>query len=533
MPRLTIDNQAVQVPAGSSILDAARKLGIDIPSLCYHDGYRPETACMLCLVRVGQTGRLLPSCATPAEDGMEVQSETPEIAALRRAGLELLLSDHAGDCVAPCQTACPAKIDLPAMLRQVAAGDWGEAIVTIRRDLALPAVLGRVCDDYCEKACRRAHVDSPAAICAIKRFVADRDLATGSPCVPSRAASSGKSVAVVGSGPAGLSAAYHLLIAGHACTIFDQRPEAGGQLRYEIGEDRLPRDVLDAEIAIIVQLGAKLQLNTCVGREISLDQLREQFDAVLLTVGPVNSEAASLVWDRLEAGPTLRADPATHETRVPGVFAAGDAVRSTRIIVRAVADGKSAASSIHEYLTTGKAAGEHRPFAIRMGRLDEHELVELTVGASRANRIAPSDPKDALTAEQAQAEAARCLHCDCSAKDGCRLRRYAAMYEATATRYRGRRRMLERRQHAGDIVYEPGKCILCGLCVQAAEAAGEQLGLTFIGRGFDVRVGVPFDRPLTEALRQAAQACVEVCPSGAIVRAEGDACGTCGTCQNA
>ena len=122
MPRLTIDNMPIDVPAGSSVLDAARKLGIDIPSLCYHERYHPATACMLCLVRVLPSDRLVPSCATPAEEGMQVQSETAAIRAVRRAGLELLLSDHVGDCIAPCQTACPTHVDLPTMLRQVAAG---------------------------------------------------------------------------------------------------------------------------------------------------------------------------------------------------------------------------------------------------------------------------------------------------------------------------------------------------------------------------------------------------------------------------
>src|ERR1051325_2186995 len=98
MPRLTIDNRSVDVPPGGTVLDAARVLGIDIPTLCHLDGYEPSTSCMLCLVKVKGRNRLVPSCATVAEEGMEVESETPQVRQVRRTGLELLLSDHLGDC---------------------------------------------------------------------------------------------------------------------------------------------------------------------------------------------------------------------------------------------------------------------------------------------------------------------------------------------------------------------------------------------------------------------------------------------------
>ena len=204
MPCVVVDNQEVEVPEGGTILDAARKLGLDIPTLCFLDGYRPSTSCMICLVKVKDENRLVPSCATLAEDGLHVESDTEEVRELRRKGLELLLSNHVGDCTAPCETACPTQMDIPLMVRQVAAGDWCGAIATVKRDIALPAVLGRVCPELCERGCRRREVDSPVAICLIKRYVADADLASGAPYLPPCKANMGRRVAVVGAGLAEL-----------------------------------------------------------------------------------------------------------------------------------------------------------------------------------------------------------------------------------------------------------------------------------------------------------------------------------------
>ena len=194
MLKLTIDQREVEVPSGATILDAARKLGIDIPALCFLEGCEPSTSCLCCLVKVNGKGRLVPSCATLAEEGAKVESETPEIRSARRKSLELLLSDHLGDCVAPCYLACPAEMDIPQMLRQISSGDMRGAIATVKRDIALPAVLGRICPAPCEKICRRHALDAAVAICVLKRYVADVDLASGDPYMPPCLPASGKKV---------------------------------------------------------------------------------------------------------------------------------------------------------------------------------------------------------------------------------------------------------------------------------------------------------------------------------------------------
>ena len=142
MPRLAIDHREIDVPPGATILDAAVRLGIEIPTLCFSRQCEPSTSCLVCLVKVLPGGRLVPACATLAAEGMQVESETDEIHAIRRTTLELLLSDHLGDCVAPCSFGCPAQMNIPQMLRQIAAGQFREALITVKADIAMPAVLG-------------------------------------------------------------------------------------------------------------------------------------------------------------------------------------------------------------------------------------------------------------------------------------------------------------------------------------------------------------------------------------------------------
>ena len=244
MPHLTIDQREVEVPPGSTILDAAERLGIEIPTLCFSRQCEPSTSCLVCLVKLLPSGRMVPACATPVAEGMQVESETDEIHAVRRSTLELLLSDHLGDCVAPCSFGCPAQMNIPQMLRQIAAGELREALITVKADIALPAVLGRICPAPCEKVCRRGNLDGSVAICELKRIVADVDLASAEPYLPPCRPASGKRVAIVGGGPAGLAAAYYLAQGGHACTIFDDTDTLGGMFGREIPVEKLPRDVL-------------------------------------------------------------------------------------------------------------------------------------------------------------------------------------------------------------------------------------------------------------------------------------------------
>jgi ferredoxin len=521
MPKLTIDNQAVEVPDGATVLDAARKLGIDIPALCCREGCEANTSCMACVVKVDGRRGLVPSCAMRAADGMRVHSETDEIRQVRRAALELLLSDHLGDCLAPCHSVCPARMDIPRMIRQIAAGRLPEAIATIKADIALPAVLGRICPAPCEKGCRRGAHDAPVSICLLKRYAADADLASDEPYLPARRPASGKRVAVVGAGPTGLAAAYYLCQFGHGCVLFDDRPAPGGMLRYGVDEARLPRSVLDAEIDLVRKLGAELRAETRVGEHVSMADLRREFDAVFVAAGRVDEQQAAalgLHWD----GKTVRIDRRTYQAGADGVFAACGP-RQQKMAVRAVADGHGAAQSIDQHLAGQPVTGPARPFTVHVGRLQEGEIERFLPEADGRGRVEPAEAGAGLSPDEAAAEARRCLHCDCRRTADCKLRKYAEAYGASPSTYKGAARRLfeQHRQHA-EVLFEPGKCIDCGLCIQIAARAGERLGLAFVGRGFRVRVAVPFKRSLAEGLERAAAECVAACPTGALAFREGD-----------
>ena len=170
-------------------------------------------------------------------------------------------------------------------IQVVANGQYKEAVKIIKGIFPLPSSIGRVCPHPCETACRRQLVDEPVSIAFIKAFIGDKDLESGNPYMPTPAPSTGHTVAVVGGGPAGLTAAYQLRAKGHDVTISDAMPKMGGMLRYGIPEYRLPKAILDKEIALIEKMGVKMINNIKLGKDITFEHLKSSYDAVLLAVG--------------------------------------------------------------------------------------------------------------------------------------------------------------------------------------------------------------------------------------------------------
>ncbi len=284
MVSLTIDGRRISVAPGTTVLDAAQWLGIRIPTMCHVPGIEPASSCFLCAVQIEGRRTLSPACGMPVAEGMVVVTQSEDVRTARKMALELLLSDHAGECVAPCAAECPAGLDIPGFVYGIATGDMRRSMEVIADRLALPGSLGRICPRLCERQCRRCDLDQGLAIGALHRYVADLDSGAAH-YLPPRAPSTGKSVAIVGAGPAGLAAAYYLLQQGHACTLFDAHPLPGGMLRYGIPANRLPKDALDAEIDAVRRLGARFRMGERWGEHFTLAGLRERHDAVFVAIG--------------------------------------------------------------------------------------------------------------------------------------------------------------------------------------------------------------------------------------------------------
>ena len=681
---LTIDGRRVSVEPGTTVLGAAQWLGIRIPTMCHVPGIEPAASCFVCAVQIEGRRTLSPACAMPVAEGMAVTTDSADIRTARKMALELLLSDHAGECVAPCAARCPAGLDIPGFVYGIATGDNRRAMQVIAERLALPGSLGRICPRLCEEGCRRCDLDQGLAIGALHRYAADRDIESAAPYTPPRAPATGKSVAIVGAGPAGLAAAWYLLRKGHACTLFDAHPQPGGMLRYGIPAYRLPKDALDAEIDAIRRLGGRFQMGERWGQEFTLAVLRKQHDSVFLAIGAQRAQglrcegeenalagieflelvangnppslgrdvvvagggntamdcarsAARLgaqsvrilyrrgrqempcAMDEVEAaeaegvhigllaapvrlernghgllltcqrmtlgepdasgrrrpvavagsdyviecstviaaigqavertvaereglrvtGWGIAADERTLATNLPGVFAGGDAVLGADLAVRAVAAGRIAATSIHQYLSGEPVTGEPSMTGIAMRPIDDAERAAIFRAIEKAARVPmPRIPMEqrvasfdeverGLPPDDAAREARRCLSCGCRKQDCCLVRSLANEYDVDVYRFAGARRRFSQDVSHPEIVYEPGKCISCDACVRIAAAAGETLGLAMIGRGFDVAVAVPFGKPLAEGLRRAAQRCAEACPTGALALRTARSCDAC------
>ncbi len=341
--RLEIDGKSVEAMAGETILEAARRADIGIPAMCADPRMKPTGDCELCNVVLDGRADLVKACMTVATEGMTVQTINSELKALRKDRLNIYLADHNAYCQPPCTAACPAGIDIAGYIDLILQKDYAGSTALIKEMLPLPGVLGRVCPRPCEDPCRRVQIDGkPVAICALKRFAADKAAESGLPTQPEPKPATGKRVAVVGAGPTGLSAAYYMALDGHKVTLLESEKKAGGVLRFGIPPYRLPNSVLDQEIDDILSLGVELKTNQTMGRDYQLDTLRDQgFDAVYLSIGAMAAKPTNIPGDDAEgvmSAIKFLADVNWNETVdigqrvivIGGGFTAVDAVRTAR-----------------------------------------------------------------------------------------------------------------------------------------------------------------------------------------------------------
>ncbi|MCF7790955.1 MAG: FAD-dependent oxidoreductase [Victivallales bacterium] len=279
---ITIDNKVLQAEKGRTILQIASDNGIEIPTLCHNEKISRTTSCFVCVVKNVKTGNFLPSCSAVPADGDIIESTSDEVREMRRTALNLLLSEHTGDCEAPCTIACPAHARVEEYVRAGREGNFLKALEIIKERIPLPNSIGRICPRFCEKDCRRNIHDKPVAINEFKRLAADLHYEDYREDLPEL---TGKKVAVIGAGPAGLSTAYFLRKMGIESVIFEKLPEPGGMLRYEIPEFRLPKNILEKEIKHFYKMGIKIECNKELGKDIFIEKLKRQYDALVVTIG--------------------------------------------------------------------------------------------------------------------------------------------------------------------------------------------------------------------------------------------------------
>jgi len=283
--KFNLNGKEITAQAGKNILEAALENNIEIPHLCADERIEAYGGCGLCIVEVEGMPKLARACSTPVTNGMVVSSENKRVEEARNMALQMLVSTHRGDCKAPCTLNCPAHTDVQGYVGLVANKQPLEALKLIKEKLPLPASIGRVCPHPCEKACRRQMVEEPISIACVKVYAADYDLNSENVYVPTLKPATGKKVAVVGAGPAGLSAAYFLLRDGHEVEIFEMMGKPGGMMRYGIPEYRLAKNVIDQEVAVIEKMGAKINYGVKIGEDVTLEYLQNKYDAVFLGIG--------------------------------------------------------------------------------------------------------------------------------------------------------------------------------------------------------------------------------------------------------
>ncbi|MDR2712685.1 MAG: FAD-dependent oxidoreductase [Clostridiales bacterium] len=296
---ILVDGREVTATEDYLLLDVLEDAGIEIPHLCHDVSLEPYGGCGLCLVEIAGQTRPARACATKVWPGMEVVTENEAIHSARALSLQLLLSDHLGDCRPPCYNACPGNNDCQGYIGLIANGQPLAALKLIKENNPIPASIGRVCPHPCQDDCRRGLLEGPLSIARLKQYAADYDLAQMQPYLPQAAPPSGKKVAIIGAGPGGLSAAWFLALSGHKAEIFEAQNKPGGMLRYGIPDYRLPQNIIDREVALIQSLGVKINYNQKLGRDLDLAGLRQEYDAVFLALGAWQSSALGCEGEEL------------------------------------------------------------------------------------------------------------------------------------------------------------------------------------------------------------------------------------------
>jgi formate dehydrogenase major subunit len=308
--KLTIDGNEIIAEQGLTILEVAKRSDITIPTLCHVKDRPSDNPCEICVVEIVDhekfnvkstlsTAGFFCACSTLALDGMDIATGSDSVIQHRQDRLAVISKTHFGDCKAPCNLTCPGQINVQGYIAHVARGEYEEALRLVMERNPVPFSVGRVCPRFCETRCRRILVDDPVSINHLKRYVADWCMQNEINLKIPREKPTGKRIAVIGGGPAGLTAAYFLTRKGHDVTIFEAAPKLGGALRYGFSEYKIPRDILDYEVNTILRMGISIRLNQKWGRHFTLQELKDQgFDATFIGIGACVDEPLEIPCSR-------------------------------------------------------------------------------------------------------------------------------------------------------------------------------------------------------------------------------------------
>ncbi len=333
--------------------------------------------------------------------------------------------------ISPCTYDCPASNRLPQIFEEIRKGRLVEAARILLETNPLPSVTGRICPHFCQSHCNRKEYDETISIRAVESYLGDfilkqKDL---EPFVKAPAERQ-KRVAVIGSGPAGLSGAFYMRRMGYKVTVFERENRPGGLLIYGIPPHRLPRQIVEKEITVVEKMGVEIKTEAAIDKQAEFERIREEFDAVLLSAGAWNernlarTEAiggiAGTDWiprSLLSANGRIGADPGTSAVR-DNVFAAGDMVSGPSTVVHAIAAGRKAAVNMDLYLRGKKLEPQITPEqpikADRMNlhyyeRLDSHRPHDLSPEDRRRLRDKKEEPT--TNYDEVEREAYRCFSC--------------------------------------------------------------------------------------------------------------------------